>query len=326
MFALVARLLRLFGPRYRLDPIAADYLERSGRVGKTDQIPTELLPLAARLWARGWFNRQILDTVRDWVLPFWLTRQLDPTDRGFIGRALQPVVLNSAYRNWTALGNSESKLEAIVDPRGLVTPQPNGRGWSLDAWLRVDGQTFFPSRLRDADITQKLYENLPLVQTQYEPARLRMNQEAFAIQASDGSDWLIATYAVENPRGDARSATCYVSLRPFNPEGAAVVDEIEWRAQSLTGELWVNGALGAVMTLPDAFGSSNAAAGDVNLDALNNIATVSDPTGLATFVAAYNFELKPHTQRLITVAMPLAKTTQPSPHVHSGLPPMHCQN
>ncbi len=306
MSRLLAFLLRLFGPRYRLSPVVAEHLVRSGRIGKTDQLPTELIPLVARLWTRGWFNREVLDTHRDWILPYWATRQLDPTDRGFIGRALQPVLINAAYRNWTALGNPESKHEAIVDPRGLITPQPNEWGWSMDAWLRVDGEMFFPSRLDEKNITQQLYENLPLVQTQYEPAQLRMNQETFAIQDAANNDYLVAAYSVENPRGEARTATLYLALRPFNPEGVAVVDNIELRAH----ELWINAELGALLPPPDALGSANSERGDVafQLDALNSLNAISDPTGLATFVAQYNIELRPHTQRVITVAMPLTRT------------------
>ncbi len=306
MLRLIAWLLRVFGPRYRLSPLVAAYLERSGRVGKTSQIPTELVPLAARLWTRGWFNRQVLDISREWILPYWATRQFDPHDVGFSGRAFQPVLINSAYRNWTAIGNPESKYEALVDPRGLITPQPQASAWSLDAWLRADGEYFFPSRLDEKSIAQSLHENLPLVQTQYEPARLRMNQETFALQDSDTNDWLIAAYTIENPRSDARRATLYLALRPFNPEGVAVIDKIEWRAH----ELWVNEELGAVFPTPNAFATSNFENGDVafHLDALNNDPNISDKTGLATFVAAYEMELRPHTNRSITVAMPLAQT------------------
>lgn len=307
MSRLLAWLLRIFGPRYRFSPLVAEYLVRTGRLGKTDQIPTELIPLAARLWTRGRFNHQFLDTARDWVLPYWAVRQLDPFDKGFYSRALQPVVLNTAYRSWTALGNPNSDQEAIVDPRGLLTPQPNAWGWSLDAWLRVDGTTYFPSRLQDQALSQQLYENLPIIQTQYEPARLRMNQEAFAVQDNTGNDWLVAAYTVENPRGDARQATLYLSLRPFHPEGAAVIDHIEFREST---QLWVNDELAAILPAPNGFATSGAQSGDVAfaLDALNNTTIISDPTGLATFVAAYNLTLRPHTHHVNTAVMPLQRT------------------
>lgn len=308
MLRFIANLLRVFGPRYRFSPIVSEYLERSGRIGKTDQIPAELIPLAARLWTRGWFNRQILDTARDWVLPYWATRQLDPKDCGFIGRALQPVLINGAYRNWTAVGNPESKYEAIVDPRGLVTPQPNGWEWSLDVWVEVDGQLFLPSRSADAEVTQQLHENLPLVQTRYEPKGLRTNQRVFGVEDADRADWVIAANTVENPRGEARTATLYLALRPFSPEGAAMVEKIELRTRNETSELWVNGELGAVIPTPSTFGTSTSARGDVyfQLGELNQIPTVSDPTGMATFVAAFRLELRPHTHQSITAVMPLS--------------------
>lgn len=322
MLRLFARLIRFFGPRYRLSPLVAEYLSRANDLARTNQIPDTLIPLAARLWARGWFNRNFFDSHRDWILPYWATRQLDPHDHGFVSRALQPTFLNTGYRDWTMVGNPDSIYEAIVDPRGLVTPQPNGDGWSLDAWLCVDGETFFPSHLDEKNITQKLFENVPLVQTQYEPARLRVNQETFAIRDDDENSWLIAAYTIENPRGDARQATLYLALRPFNPEGAALVDHLAWRAvgdaqgdvptERLYKELWVNDELAAIFPPPHALASSDADAGDVafQLDALNGVIEIQDKTGLATTLAAYNLELRPHAQQTLTVAMPMWRTRE----------------
>lgn len=323
MFQLLARLLRLFGPRFRLSPVVPEYIERSGRAGSSAQIPTELLPLAARLWSRGWFNRQTLDIRRDWVLPYWATRQLDPHDPGFIGRALQPVYINAGYRTWTALGNPESRLESIADPRGLLTPMPNEWGWSLDAWLAVDGQTFFPSRMDGGAITQELQEHLPLVQTRYEPAGLRVNQEAFAAQDNSGQDWLIAAYTIENPRGDRRAARLLLSLRPFNPEGAAIVHSIVFNPQAEPPELRVNDDLAVLLPKPNSFSAAPAEQGDASflLDAPNNISAVSDETGCATFVAAYDLELGPHTHRVITTVMPMAPHRAVNPQAAAWLQP-----
>ncbi len=311
MLRTLANLLRVIGPRYRLSPSVSAYLDRSTKIGKSDQIPGELVPIAARLWTRGWFNRQFLDISRDWVLPYWATRQLDPTDKGFVSHALQPVFINTVYRNWTALGNSGSIPKAIADPRGLVTPTPDGWGWSLDAWVRADGETFFPSRLPETDISQNLFENLPLVQTRYEPARLRVNQETFAIRESE-QDWLVAAYTIENPRGDPREATLYLSLRPLNPEGAAIVDRIEMREAGPNSELWVNGELGAVLPTPGAFAVSDFEKGDASflLDAMNNLAVSSDPTGLGSWVGAYSLRLGPHSQKTIVAALPMEQITQ----------------
>ncbi len=312
MLRLFSALLRFVGQRYRLSPLVSEYLERANYLGQSAQIPDTLIPLAARLWTRGWFNRSFFDSHRAWILPYWATRQLDPHDAGFVSRALNPVWLNSAHRNWTMVGAPEAKPEAIVDPRGLVTPQPNGDGWSLDAWLRADGETFFPSRLDEKMIAQQLFENLPLVQTKYEPTRLRVQQEAFAVRDDDENSWLIAAYAIENPRDDARHATLYLSLRPFNPEGAALVDRLEWRAASTAQELWVNDELAAYFPPPHARAASHTAAGDVafQLDALNGATEIQDKAGLATALAAYDLTLPPHSQKTITVAMPMQRTRE----------------
>lgn len=316
-------LVHFFGPRLRLSPLVSEYLARANTLGKSEHIADTLIPIAARLWSRGWFNRNFFDTHRDWILPYWATRQLDPQDRGFLARALNPVWLNSAYRNWTMLGNPESQYEAIVDPRGLISPQPNGDGYSLDAWLRVDGETFFPSRLDEQNITQQLFENLPLIQTQYEPARLRINQQVFAVVDDEGNDWLIAAYTLENPRGDARTATIYLSLRPFNPEGAALVDHLEWRDAQQHSELWVNDELAAILPPPHARGSSNADAGDVafQLDALNGTPSIRDKTGLASAAAAYNLELRAHSHQSIIAVLPMTRARAINPQAAHWIQP-----
>lgn len=322
-------LLRVLGPRWRLHPIVAAYLAHSLRIGKSPQLPSALVPLAARLWARGWFNRQFLDTHRHWILPYWATRQLDPADRGFVGRALLPVLINSGYRNWTAIGNPGSQYEAIVDPRGLITPQPNEWGWSFDVWLAIDGQCYFPSRLADNAVSQQLRENLPIVQTMYEPSRLRVMQEAFAAQDERSGDWVILRVMVENPRGEARQATLYLTARPFNPEGVAIVHHVEFRAgEDDTCELWLNDTLAAYLPKPDGIACANELAGDLPLDLapLNRpidapsspklgsligqdddsaSAQISSPAGVATAMAAYRLELRPHSHQTVTAALPM---------------------
>ncbi len=123
-------LLRVFGPRWGISPAVPDYLAAAQQLDAIDQIPSQLLAIGARLWARGWLNKKFFPTHRDWILPFWAVHQLEPTDPGFVARGMLPVLLNLTHRDWTAIGNPASPYEAIVDPRGLVTPQYDG--WSLD--------------------------------------------------------------------------------------------------------------------------------------------------------------------------------------------------
>lgn len=317
MWQFILSLLRRLGPRWQLDPIVAAYLEHSQAIGKNDQIPSQLIPLAARLWSRGWFNRQFLDTHRAWVLPYWATRQLEPTDPGFSPRALQPVLMNQAYRDWTMVGNPESAREAIVDPRGLVTPQPNASGWSLDTWLEVEGHVYLPSRMPDGQITQQLYENLPIVQTRYEPERLRVNQEAFAVRAHTGGEWVIAATTVENPRGDARRARLYLAVRPFNPEGAAVLDDVRMHSgNDGVTQVLINASLGLLAPTPVTtyVGSEklgDAAPGQEALPADE----MTSRAGVASAALAYDLDLLPHTSRVVTAVLPMLSTNEPNGQV-----------
>ena len=81
----------------------------------------------------------------DWVWPYWLERQLDPASPAFVP-ARPPAVPHQPHApqldRWSA--TSTRPWEAIVDPRGLVTPWVDG--WSLDWWIGADDRWHLPSR------------------------------------------------------------------------------------------------------------------------------------------------------------------------------------
>jgi hypothetical protein len=306
MQRLIFFLLRLFGPHWGISSAVADYLAAAGQLERSQQIPIQLVSIGTRLWARGWLNKKFLDSHRDWFLPYWAVHQLEPKDPAFVARGLQPVLLNSTHRDWTAIGNLSSPREGIVDPRGLVTAQYDG--WSLDTWLRLDEKLYVPARMEMPHIEQKLLENLPIVQTRYEATGLRLTQEAFAVSDEANRDWIVASVTVENPRGEARAATVYLGMRPFNPEGVSLVKQVEIR--ELDGGkhgFWINGALGGFIPKPDAVACSNEEKGDVAFQVphLDGSTHAESAAGVATAVAAYELELPPHTSRVLSSVMPM---------------------
>ena len=103
-----------------------------------------MLPIGARTMFRALRTRAASQIGADWVWPWWLERQLDPGSPAFVPRGHLPFLTNLTARNWTAIGNLDSPLEAIVDPRGLVTPWFDG--WSLDWWIGADDRWHFPSQ------------------------------------------------------------------------------------------------------------------------------------------------------------------------------------
>ena len=108
------------------------------RLGETVevQLPGELLPIGARTVLRALRTRAAAQIGHDWVWPYWLERQVDPTSPAFVPRGHLPFLTNVTSRNWTMVGNLDSSFEPIVDPRGLVMTWFDG--WSLDWWIGAE--------------------------------------------------------------------------------------------------------------------------------------------------------------------------------------------
>src|SRR5207244_5336953 len=156
-------MLRRVMGRLRITDDLVRYLSTFQRLGETVEVelPGELLPVGARTVFRAVRTRAAAQLGVDWVWPYWLDRQLDPRSPAFVPRGHLPVLTNVTNRNWTMVGNVGSSREAIVDPRGLVTPWYDG--WSLDWWVGADDRWHLPSR--ETGIRQRLVGNAPVVET-----------------------------------------------------------------------------------------------------------------------------------------------------------------
>src|SRR4051812_50111614 len=85
-----------------------------------------MLPVGARTVFRALRTRSAAQIGTDWVWPYWLERQLDPTSPAFVPRGHLPFLTNVTARNWTAVGDIGSAGGAIVDPRGMGPPGVDG--------------------------------------------------------------------------------------------------------------------------------------------------------------------------------------------------------
>ncbi len=305
-------LLKLIAARFHISGDVLDYFLASNGIGRPAEtqlpFPAELIPVGARLVTRGWINNKFFPTNRDWILPYWAERQFDPTDVAFIPRGFNLYTINYTHRDWTMIGNVEREREAIVDPRGLVTPWFDG--WSLDVWLRSDGKLFAPSRLPASAIEQALHENLPLVVTTYRANDLRVRRETFAVEHA-AHEFVVEQITVENSSRAPRQATLYLAVRPLNPEGVALVQDIEYKqpGTDALALLLVNHAPGVILPKPDAVACSTLADGDValTLPKLNGTTQAHCNAGLANAVAAYTIDLAPGASKTITALMPLVR-------------------
>ena len=203
-----------------IDPILL--LNQFNRFSRPSELvaPTELLRAGATLHARGLLNSQAIQHNLDWLWPYWVEEQFNPSSPSFIPRAFSITHINLTHRNWTAVGVPGFNGMPVVDPRGLVMPFRDG--WSIDAWLITDdGRDLFPSRATDveqeltSDIVPSVRtvcrnKNLYLKTTTDVGLKSQSYESRTIIEAeSDAIGWLV------------------ISLRPYNPEGISLVHQIE---------------------------------------------------------------------------------------------------
>src|SRR3954470_584577 len=212
-------LLRRAMGRLRISDDIVRHLSTFQRLGETVevQLPTEVVPIGARTVFRALRTRAAAQLGPDWIWPYWLERQLDPRSPAFIPRGHLPFLANMTQRNWTMVGNVGSPWEAIVDPRGLVTPWFDG--WSLDWWIGADDRWHLPSR--EVAVRQRLVDDMPVVETAMRVPTGDAVQRVYAVNDAGGE---LVIVEIEN-RSKLPFAVA-LSVRPCNPEGLAVVERI----------------------------------------------------------------------------------------------------
>ncbi|PKO19365.1 hypothetical protein CVU37_04015 [candidate division BRC1 bacterium HGW-BRC1-1] len=267
-------------------------------------VPNELIPAGVLMQLRGFYNLHALSINSDWIWPYWMERQSNPHSESFIPRAMSLSYINLTHRNWTGVGVCGGTREGVVDPRGLVTPWL--QGWSLDAWLTVDGKHYFPSRMDDNKISQQLRNNLPFVITEVETPPLRMFMETWAFR-DDDQDYICHEVHVANPTREPQTARLTFALRPHNPEGLSLIFNLAYNTRGF----WLIGSdLAAFFPQrPDRSIASNHATGDTAhfldtaSDAIDN--QTQCPSGLANGANSYTIQLGPGQSERRFVVMPI---------------------
>lgn len=281
--------------RLRITDDIVRHLSTFQRLGETleVQMPGELLPVGARTVFRAVRTRAAAQIGVDWVWPYWLDRQLDPRSPSFIPRGHLPVLTNLTHRNWTMVGNLGSPREAIVDTRGLVTPWFDG--WSLDWWVGAADGWHFPSL--DPAVRQCLLDDAPVVETAMAVPGGEVVERVYAVM--DDEDLVVAE--IENCSPEAVSVA--LAVRPYNPEGLAVIERIALVGDTAT----VDGRPALLFTAPpEGVTASTFQDGDVVKavqagELATDLPRVNCDAGLAQ--AAFVFSLPP--SGTLRAAMPL---------------------
>lgn len=290
---LIRRVARAHG---FLDPVLLlSHLHRFAQPSEVG-VPLELLRAGVVFHARGLINSRVIQHNLDWVWPYWIERQFDPRDVSFVPRAFSITHVNLTHRNWTAVGVPDLPELALVDPRGLLTPFPDG--WSLDCWVVGDGEgALLPSRAAWAE--QRLGGVHLTVVTECRAPGMLLRTEA-AMEAS--GDRPVCRLHV---RGEAdEPAWLVLALRPCNPEGVSFVHRV---ALGAGGDGWTvddrqTVSFGAVA---DRHHVSNYRAGDVYIHLREGARQDAGECDVGMATAAAMFRIAPGTPRELAVGIPV---------------------
>jgi hypothetical protein len=270
----------------------------------------ELIPQGARINLRGFMNINAIQPNLDWIWPYWITKQYDPTSPSFIPRAMMWVSLNSTHRNWTGIGNLNEKQEAIVDPRGLVTPW--WENWSLDTWVVLDGSpgrrtVFAPSRLDDGMVRQRLADagKSSEVTTLWETPGKGLGVEQRAWPTTECGSGIVMTTTLTNTADTQLTGILYFAIRPANPEGVALVFDVSYHKDK---RWWlIDGQAGLYLgQTPQVISTGTNRTGDVSLflDNPPEISIAHCNAGLASGLAGFTFTLDPGESLLFWAVSP----------------------
>ena len=307
-------LLRRAMGRFRITDDIVRHLSTFQRLGENLEVdlPGELVPVGARTVFRAIRTRAAAQLGPEWIWPYWLERQLDPRSPAFIPRGHLPLLTNVTSRNWTMVGNVGSSREAIVDPRGLVTPWFDG--WSLDWWVGAEDRWHFPSR--QGSVRQRLVESSPVVETAMRVPGGDIVQRVYAAPAMSGSGRQLGELVIVEVENQTPTPVALAfAVRPSNPEGLAVVERIDLQGRTVL----VDGRPALLLPRPPSrAAASTFEAGDVAGVVESGAAGDRFPTGVRCEVglasAAFLFPVAHRTT--IRVAMPL----QPGPRVRRKAP------
>jgi hypothetical protein len=155
----------------------------------------------------------------DELLPWWWQRQVDPASPDVVPGP--GASQSTTHRNWVLLGTVGGAERAVIDPRGAITPWPDG--WSLDWWIGADDTWHLPSRA--AGVRQRLLDDTAVVETVARIPGGEMIHRAWAVAAGEGVPEGGAV-VVELENASPVPVALAVAVRPFNPLGRAPVSAI----------------------------------------------------------------------------------------------------
>lgn len=275
---------------------------------KNVELPRSTIALNIDVLSRSFYNLNAIQPNLDWVMPFWVVKQFDPEDRSFLPSNY--LSINLTHRNWTAFSSLHSDFEAIIDPRGLLTPLFDS--WSVDFWIRKGDYVIIPSRLDK--MSQHLVNKFPIVKSIFYKKGLQVTSESL-MHGQDGRNFILSRYLIENSEPDAPDISFFVAIRPYNPEGMVPVFSIEYREAE--NAFLINGKDYLYLEeKPARVVCSNQDGGDaffhVHKKEKEKTDRSEDPSGLCTAFAEYKVRLEENASFGTGVCVPVEENEVPA--------------
>lgn len=193
--------------------------------------PAENLPLASRVIASGMWNYCFFQFYQNFAGPYWVERQYNPKDPSFIPRAGSMLSLNLTHRNWLGVRGPVASSFGMIDPAGALSPVIGY--YSIELAFKKNGRVYLPAR-QEVEVTQHLPTDLPIPVTEYRRDDL---EAAWTVCGSPEPDGTLINVVEFKCTDDWEMI---LGIRPFNPEGAALIQNLMYKPFSKGARVIIN--------------------------------------------------------------------------------------
>ncbi len=244
-------------------------------------------------------NKSVIPFHLKRIWPAWVYKQCLPKSPYFSLNENHLSLTNTSKRNWTVISAPKSKSKAVVDPNGLISK--NLQSWSLDFWVSHNAKLVSPSYVHN--IKQTFSTEPPSIQTNFNIDPLSIASEVMSTPFPDGNILLNAV-TLNNTGDKALKLSFYFAIRPYNPLGISLINNINYLSQ---GTLMVNNKIGLVLDeKPDNIVCVSFKDGDVS-EHSNDWAMILKshcPDGLASAFVEYKLTLQAGQSKIFTCKIP----------------------
>src|SRR5262249_9185825 len=225
-------------------------------------------------------------------------------------RGLFPRYFSGEQTYWTVVGVDGDGKEALLNEEGML--EVDRKSFSIEPFLWIDGKL---ATWADVACAQSLEDDyLPIPTAGWRQEQVALRATAFA-SGKPGASILYARYRVENPGDRRESGRLFLAIRPFQVlppwqslnmvGGVSPIREIHYESSVVR----VNRDKAVVsLTPPDEFGAVSFEEAGVTAflrdGRIPPHAEVSDPSGFASAVLSYRFDLRPGERQEVAIAVP----------------------